>query len=177
MKQYVIIYRFITTMIVTAGMVTILLGSCTAEDSPYDSGSPNDFYYNNPIFPNTSYLSLTITPNRGSATPSFTWNREFVPLRVIMIFDQGIDINRESLTINNMVDAVWAWNSDMETELVRTISFEDGLNVVGGTLQSGKPTPLSNDYYYIASWTYDEMMFPNRSTHEIIYYTTEAEEE
>jgi hypothetical protein len=93
-----------------------------------------------------------------SSRPAFAWTSTNSKYVMVAIFNERIAIDYEKNQIRNINSIVWAWNTGMGTGREASIGFDDGCDVVSGTIQYNmKPTPLENgERYILAIWAWDQ---------------------
>jgi hypothetical protein len=130
-------------------LLIFLFVSCEGEQ-------PLDPDLQNALFPNTKLIEIGI-PVFGdtvSNMPAFSWQATGKKFVYLAIFSDRIIIKEDKIV--NFEDNVWAWHSGLGTGREGSIYFSDGVDVVGGKLQTGTPSPLISGREYVwAVWAWE----------------------
>ena len=141
-------------------LVSIILLSLCSGCSGAGTGptSPLDASLNNAMFPGATLVIVGTPSNncRVGPQPAFTWQATGKSLVFVGVFTQNVSVANGS--IQNTSDNVWAWHSGMGTAREGNVSFQQGVDVVNGVMQTGvAPTPLTPGRSYVwAIWAWDD---------------------
>jgi hypothetical protein len=93
-----------------------------------------------------------------STTPPFVWKKTNAKNVMVAIFEDRISIDISKQQIKNVNSIVWAWNTGMSAGQEGAISFNNGCNVVNGSIRYDEsPIPLTKEKTYIlAIWAWDD---------------------
>lgn len=117
---------------------------------------PRDQNFANALFPRATLITVGTPQGRCPASPAFTWQTTGQAIVYAGIFTSNIVVSNGRII--NSQDNVWAWHSGLARGREGNVSFNDGVSVVGGTLQLDRPaTPLVHGQSYVwAVWAWSD---------------------